>query len=74
MNCPTVFVLAYFCKTFFLSVFLGRFNRVFDQECRQDEVFEEVAQGVIDKYATILETCSLELLLMMSYCATCVNI
>ena len=26
-----------------------RFNRVFDQDCKQDEVFEEVAQGVIDK-------------------------
>ena len=25
------------------------FNRVFDQDCKQDEVFEEVAQGVIDK-------------------------
>ena len=26
-----------------------RFNGVFDQDCKQDEVFEEVAQGVIDK-------------------------
>jgi len=34
--------------TFFY--FLCRFSKVFDQNCSQDEVFENVAQGVIDKY------------------------
>lgn len=29
-----------------------RFNKVFDQDCKQDEVFEEVAQGVIDNVLT----------------------
>ncbi|XP_020618897.1 kinesin-like protein KIF6 [Orbicella faveolata] len=31
------------------EVYKFRFNKVFDQDCKQDEVFEEVAQGVIDK-------------------------
>lgn len=30
------------------EVYKFRFNKVFDQDCKQDEVFEEVAQGVID--------------------------
>lgn len=33
----------------YVVFFALRFNRVFDQNCKQDEVFEEVAQGVIDK-------------------------
>ena len=36
----------YFLKILFS---IKRFNKVFDQDCKQDEVFEEVAQGVIDK-------------------------
>lgn len=35
---------------FSLNFVIQRFNKVFDQDCKQDEVFEEVAQGVIDKY------------------------
>ncbi|XP_073248269.1 kinesin-like protein KIF6 [Porites lutea] len=34
------------------EVYKFRFNRVFDQDCKQDEVFEEVAQGVIDNVLT----------------------
>lgn len=34
------------------EVYKFRFNKVFDQDCKQDEVFEEVAQGVIDNVLT----------------------
>lgn len=34
---------------FVIVFFVKRFNKVFDQDCKQDEVFEDVAQGVIDK-------------------------
>lgn len=34
------------------EVYKFRFNKVFDQDCKQDEVFEDVAQGVIDNVLT----------------------
>lgn len=29
-----------------------RFQKLFDQQVKQDDVFEHVAQGVVDKYDT----------------------
>lgn len=34
------------------EVYKFRFDKVFDQDCKQDEIFEEVAQGVIDNVLT----------------------
>jgi len=35
--------------SFVLNSLADRFDKVFDQDSKQDEIFEEVAQGVIDK-------------------------
>ena len=35
-------------KTYAQKLF--RFNKAFDREVKQDEIFEHVAKGVIDKY------------------------
>ncbi len=40
-------------------VHVYRFNQVFDKSTKQEEIFENVAHGVIDKYIIILFTYSL---------------
>jgi hypothetical protein len=39
----------YFEKKIYAELFSFRFEHIFDQTAKQDEVFEQVAQPVIDK-------------------------
>jgi hypothetical protein len=39
-----------------MYTFFFRFNKAFDKETKQDDIFEHVARGVIDKYVDHIDS------------------